>query len=220
MIPPLVLQQIAPLGHVRLAANMANASIVRETAPGQYAGSVADLAARLAGLLGLQVRIVPFASGGAILADPKAWDMAVLAVDPARTQLRYIHEVTRVSATLAGRSDGLPGTCAEADRTGIRIATARGAAYENHLLGSLAHAAVVSLETPAAAREAMLSGQCDYVAGIRTTLQESFAQHSDFRLMPDDFLSVVQALAVPAAHEAAAAFLPETLDDLKGRAPP
>ena len=211
MIPPRVLGQIAPLGHVRLAANMANASIVRETAPGQYAGPVADLAARLAGLLGLGVRIVPFASGGAILADGDAWDMAVLAVDPARRQLRYIHEVTRVSATLAGRGDGLPGPCAEADRTGIRIATARGAAYENHLLGTLAHAEVVSFDTPAAARDAMLGGQCDYVAGIRATLQSSLAAHPEIRLMPDDFLTVVQSLAVPGDNEDAAVFLKAAL---------
>nr|WP_246175398.1 transporter substrate-binding domain-containing protein [Paracoccus limosus] len=190
---------------------MANASIVRETAPGQYAGPVADLATRLAGLLGLAVRIVPFASGGAILADPEAWDMAVLAVDPARTQLRYIHEVTRVSATLAGRSDGLPGTCAEADRPGIRIATARGAAYGNHLLAGLVHAEVVSFDTPAAAREAMLSGQCDFVAGIRTTLQDSLAQHPGTRLMPDDFLTVSQALALPTEHTEAAVFFDKIL---------
>lgn len=209
MIPPLVLGQIAPCGHVRLAANMANASIVCEVAPGRFTGPVADLAARLAAALGLEVRILPFVSGGAILAEAGAWDIAVLAVDAARIQVRYVHEVAQVSATLAGRGDDM--SCREADRHGVRIATARGAAYETHLLAKLAHAEITSFDTPAAARDAMLTGVCDFVAGIRSTLQSSLAGQPGIHLMQDDFLAVSQALAVPSEHEEAAMFLAKIL---------
>lgn len=212
MIPPLVLGQIAPGGHVRLAANMANASIVCEVAPSRFTGPVADLAARLAAALGLEVRILPFASGGAILAGAGTWDVAVLAVDPARSQIRYVHEVARVSATLAGREDDMATCCSGADRPGVRIATARGAAYESHLLGNLAHAEVVPFETPAAARDAMLTGICDFAAGIRATLEDSLAHHPGIRLMRDDFLTVSQALAVPTEHGETAVFLGKILD--------
>lgn len=209
MTPLLVLAQIAPGGHVRLAANMANASIVSEVAPGRFTGPVADLAARLAAALGVEVRILPFASGGAILAEAGAWDIAVLAVDATRTQVRYVHEVARASATLAGRRNDM--SCREADRQGVRIATARGAAYETHLLGKLADAAVISFDTPAAARDAMLAGVCDFVAGIRATLQSSLAGHPGIHLMRDDFLTISQALAVPSEREEAATFLSRTL---------
>ncbi|CAM3201021.1 polar amino acid transport system substrate-binding protein [Paracoccus aminovorans] len=187
---------------------MANASIVCETAPGRFTGPVADLAARLAAALRLEARILPFASGGAILAEAGAWDIAVLAVDAARTQVRYVHEVAQVSATLAGRR-GM--SCREADRHSVRIATARGAAYETHLLGKLAQAEVISFDTPAAARDAMLAGVCDFAAGIRATLQSSLAGRADIHLMQDDFLTVSQALAVPAEHEEAALFLAKLL---------
>lgn len=209
MIPPLVLGQIAPGGHVRLAANMANASIVCEVAPGRFTGPVADLAAQLAAALGLEVRILPFASGGAILAETGAWDIAVLAVDAARVQVRYTYEVARVSATLAGR--GRDVSCDGIDRHGVRIATARGAAYETHLLRRLSRAEVISFDTPAAARDAMLAGVCDFVAGIRSTLHSSLAGHAGIHLMRDDFLTVSQALAVPSEHEEAAMFLSQIL---------
>lgn len=102
-------------------------------------------------------------------------------------------------------------SCSGADRHGVRIATARGAAYETHLLAELAHAEIISFDTPAAARDAMLTGACDFVAGIRSTLQSSLAGHAGIHLMRDDFLTVSQALAVPAEHEEAALFLANLL---------
>lgn len=205
-LPIAVLDQIAPGGRIRLAANMANASIIREEAPGKFFGPVAALADRLASLLAVEVAIIPFASGGAILAAPEEWDAAVLAVDPSRQQICYVCEVAQVAATLAGPRKEFISTCGDADRHGVRIATARGAAYESHLLRSLKAAEIVPFDTPAEARDAMLRGDCQFVAGIRTTLEKAISQHSGIRLMDDDFLVVSQALALQAEqHECGAA---------------
>lgn len=210
-LPIAVLDQIAPGGRMRLAANMANAAIVREHQPGQFSGPVAELANRLASLLNIEVVIRPFASGGAILASPHEWDAAVLAVDPTREQICYVHEVARVSATIAGRLTDPASSCAEADRPGARIATARGAAYENYLLRNLRYAQAVSFDTPGAAREALLRGECDFVAGIRTSLEDNLT--TSVRLMSDDFQCVTQSLALPVKHKEAAILLSQLLGE-------
>lgn len=209
MIPAAVLTQLAPVGHIRFAVNMANASIVRENTPGEYMGPAAELAVRLSTLLGLEVRIIPFASGGAILAQEDAWDLAVLAIDSSRTQIRYVHEIMRVSATFAGRVQAM--SCSDVDKGGIRIATARGAAYQTYLAGTLKYADIVPFDTPAIARDAMLNGNCDFVAGIRSTLESSLADHIGIHLLEDDFLTISQALAIRAEHEDAAMFLENLL---------
>lgn len=203
-MPPDVARELAPTGRIRLAANMANASIIRQDVAGHFAGPVADLAGDLHRRTEVTVEIVPFVSGGAILAAEGAWDVAVLALDPSRRQLHYLHEIARVAATFIGRTAGL---CAAADRPGVRIATARGAAYEAALLRSVRHAQIVSFDTPADARCAMMDGQCDFAAGIRATLAQSIAGDPEIQLMQDDFMVVSQALALPAAHRAATEFL-------------
>lgn len=209
MISAVVLNQIAPRGHIRFAVNMANASIIREIASGKFTGPAAELAARLASLLGLEVRIIPFASGGAVLAQESAWDLAVLAVDSSRTQVRYIHEIMHVSATFAGSIKTT--NYEDVDKAGTRIATARGAAYETQLLALLVHAQIVSFNTPAEAREAMLEGNCHFVAGIRSTLEQSLASHNGIYFTIDNFMSISQALAISTHHEDAAKFLSEIL---------
>lgn len=212
-IPDAVLWELAPGGKLRLAANLANASVIEQTAPGRFTGPVAKLAQRLRALLGIAVEIRPFASGGEILARPQNWDAAVLAVDPGRTQLRFVYEVARVQATLAGRSDDPAMTCADADRDDCRIATTRGAAYEAHLLRTLTRAQVVPFDTPCASRNALISGICDFVAGIRPTLAQHLAGTPGIRLMNDDFLSLAQGLALPVQKSEAIAHLHGILAD-------
>lgn len=206
-IPDDVLRQIAPGGKIRLAVNLANASVARESVPGQFEGPAVDVANQLEQRLGIVTDIRPFTSGGDILAHPEAWDLAVLAVDPDRVHLRYLVEVVSVCASLAGQKDDPAVSCRDADREGCLIATAKGAAYEGHLLRCLSHARVVPHVTPAEARQAMMSGDCDFVAGIRSTLEQHFANQSKFRLLDDNFLILRQALAIPAQHQAAGDFL-------------
>ncbi len=190
-------QELLPTGALRLAVNVANAEMAAETSPGAFRGKAIDLSRRLADDWGIAVEILPFASGGAILADMAAWDAAVLAVEPSRRdRIHFLPPFARVDATLAtlGRSD--ISTCRGADAEGVRIAVVRGAAYTAHLQASTAQAELVPFDSPKAARAALLDGTCDFVAGIRSTLAGLARENAAVRLMEDDVLRIPQALAI------------------------
>jgi polar amino acid transport system substrate-binding protein len=155
-----VLRDLAPTGVLRVAVNMANAALVTTLPDGSLAGMIPDLFAALAHRLGVPVEFVRYTSGGAILAQigPDHWDVAVLAIDPARTnRLSFSRPIAQIDATFAVL-DASPLTHVDqADQTDLTIATARGAAYELHLKRSLKHAVIISHDTPVAARDAIRS---------------------------------------------------------------
>lgn len=201
-------RELLPTGALRLAVNVANAEMAAERSPGRFEGKAIDLAERLAADWGIAVAIVPFASGGAILAETRSWDVAVLAVEASRRdRLHFSPPFATIDATFA-TVGALPArTCRAADAPGVRIAVVSGAAYAARLERDVEHARLVAFETPAAARAAMLSGECDFVAGIRSTLSGLAESRPGVRLMDDDFLRVPQALAVTLGKPNAAAAL-------------
>jgi polar amino acid transport system substrate-binding protein len=212
---PAALRDLAPTGTMRAAVNVANAALVIKGADGSLAGRIPDLARRLGRWLGVPVGLVPYPSGGAILADLGAgrWDVAFLAVDPARAdRLIYSRPFAQVEATFAVL-DGSPLTnAADADRPGLTIAAARDAAYELHLKRTLAFAKIVSHNIPAAALESVLSGRCDLAAGIRDALEKAAVLHPQLRILAGAFLVVPQAIALEINRRAGAASVESFLE--------
>ena len=147
---------------------MANAALVNASGDGSLAGIIPELADALARRLGAPVQYLRYASGGAIVDDIGAgrWDVAFLAVDPARTdRLTFSRPIARIEATFAVE-DGSPLKHADqADRAGLTIATTSNAAYELHPKRTLQRAVIVSHDTSAAALESVLAGRCDLAAG-------------------------------------------------------
>jgi len=201
---------------MRVAVNMANAALVTRLGDGSLSGRLFELSQALARSLGVPADFVPYASGGAILADLGAgrWDLAFLAVDPARTdRLHFSRPIAKVEATFAVLDRSLLTSAAQADRTGQTIATARNAAYELYLKRTLTHATTVSHDTPAAALESVLLGRCDLAAGIRDALANAASAHPQLRVLTDAFLVVSQAIALERDRTAAAAFVDAFLED-------
>lgn len=211
---PGALRELAPTGSLRVALNLGNAALVRRNADGDLDGVAPDLARGLAARLGVPVAFVAYPSGGAILADlgADAWDAAVLAVDPARgDRLLYSRPFAEVQATFAARPDCPLRHAEDADRAGVKIATARDAAYELHLARTFTRAVLVSHDTPAAALDAVRAGACDLAAGIRVSLEKAAMTVPPLRVLDGAFLAIPQAIAVPRDHREAAAFLSEFL---------
>lgn len=190
-------RQLLPTGVLRLAVNVANAEMARELGPGEYDGKAIDLSKRLSSDWRIEVEIRPFASGGAILAAMREWDAAILAVEASRRdRIAFLPPFATVDATLATTVASPISRCSEADRAAIRIAVVRGAAYTARLEEDFGRCELVSFDAPAAARAAMLSGRCDFVAGIRSTLEGMARAEPSVRLLDDDFLRVPQSLAI------------------------
>ncbi|WP_416358128.1 hypothetical protein ACLNGM_09505 [Aureimonas phyllosphaerae] len=201
-------RELLPTGRLRLGVNVANAEMASERSPGTFEGKAIDLARRLEADWRIAVEIVPFAPGGAILDDMAAWDAAILAVEPSRLdRLHFLPAFATVDATLATLTHPSIARCGDADADGVRIAVVRGAAYTAHLEHTFAHGELVAFDSPKAARAAMLSGDCQFVAGIRSTLKVFAHEHPDVRLMEDDILRVPQALAIPLGRPHAQAVL-------------
>lgn len=210
-----VLRDLAPTGVLRVAVNMANAALVTTLADGSLAGVIPNVSAALAHRLGTPVEFVRYTSGGAILSQlgPAHWDVAFLAIDPARTdRLSFSRPIAQIDATFAVL-DASPLThVGQTDQTGLTIATAQGAAYELHLKRSLKHAVIVSHNTPVAALDAVLMGQCDLAAGIREALAKAAVAHPQLRVLEGAFLIVRQAIALDRNRTAGTLFIEAFLE--------
>src|SRR5690242_11032403 len=86
-VPPDVVTDLAPTGTLRAAINFGNTVLAqRDPASGEPKGVSIDLARELGGRLGVPVEIVAFEAAAKVFEALKtgAWDIAFLAIDPAR----------------------------------------------------------------------------------------------------------------------------------------
>lgn len=204
--------ELAPTGTLRFAVNLSNPSLSRVEG-GCTLGPAPDAARHIARRLGVTLTILPYPSGGAIMKAAGEWGAAVLAVETSRESLVFSPTIAFVDAMFAASSGG-PAAFGDVDRDEVRIASAAGAAYTAHLSRTIKSATLLITSTPSAALDALLSHRCEVAAGLREALEEATAQAAALRLLPEPFLRVPQAIAVPAAHHAAAKFVRVALSEL------
>ena len=87
VVPPGALSELAPTGKLRAAINFGNPVLAqKDPATGEPRGVSVDLARELGRRLGVPVELVTFDAAGKVFAALKtgAWDIAFLAIDPAR----------------------------------------------------------------------------------------------------------------------------------------
>lgn len=200
--------ELAPTGAIRVAINVANPALVSVAADDTLGGRCVDLAAGLAARLGVPIDYVRFASAGQVVAAElagDAWDLAFLAIDPARAQrLHFSPPYLSVEAGYAVPAWSRIVRVEDVDRAGVRIASSVGAAYDLHLKRILRSAERQVFADPAASFDAFAAGGYDVVAGLRLALERRFAEGSRTRVLPGHFLAIHQAMVVPIARRAAA----------------
>src|SRR3954452_23427136 len=82
-------KEVAPKGPLRAAINYGNAVLaLKDPATGEPRGISVDLAHELSRRLGVPLEVVPFEAAGKVFEAAKTgtWDVAFLAVDPARAE--------------------------------------------------------------------------------------------------------------------------------------
>src|SRR5438477_10397984 len=87
MAPAAVVSELAPTGRLRAAINFGNPVLAtKDAATGEPRGVSVDLSRELAKRLGVPLEIVPYTAAGQVVEGLKAgaWDVAYLAIDPAR----------------------------------------------------------------------------------------------------------------------------------------
>jgi polar amino acid transport system substrate-binding protein len=208
MTDPLVLRQLAPDGVLRAAINFGNPVLAQRGLGGEPQGVSVALANALAEELGVELQLITFEAAGNVFAAlaEDVWRVAFLAIEPIREQeIAFSAPYVAIKGTYLVAA-GSPFThVAQLDVPGQRIAVGQGAAYDLYLSRTLQHAELVRAPTSAAAVDWFSEQGLDAAAGVRDFLQTRVCEQ--WRLVQDDFMTIRQAMAVPVAHAAAAAFV-------------
>jgi polar amino acid transport system substrate-binding protein len=212
-------REFAPTGVLRSGTNFGNPVIVqKDPAGGDPRGVGPELARELARRLGVPITYVVFDTAGkmADAAKQGAWDVAFLAVDPARAQdIAFSEPYVLIEGTYLVRKDSPLTRIDEFDRKGLRIAVANKSAYDLYLTRHIRQAELVRLATSQAAIDAFLAGQTDVAAGVKQPLAATAQKNPNVRVIDGAFMSIGQASGVPRSRANAAKYLREFIEEMK-----
>ncbi|KAJ1460250.1 hypothetical protein M885DRAFT_510063 [Pelagophyceae sp. CCMP2097] len=206
MVPAAVLRALAPSGVLRAGVNLSNFLLVSSTSPdGGPRGVSPDLAAALAGKLGVPFQLVTYTNPG-FLADAaikNEWDVALLGAEPQRAAvISFTKSYAEIEATYLV-PPGSPITAIEqVDAAQNTIVAANRAAYCLWLENNIKHAALVQPELPGVPLSRVLfeREKCDVLAGLRPWLLDQCATMPGSKVLAGRFTSIQQALGTPKAN--------------------
>ena len=171
--PPTAVAQLAPSGTLRAAINFGNPILATRAADGSAQGVSVDLARELGRRLGIPVELVPYQAAGRVVEGVKtlAWDLAFVAIDPLRgNEIDYSAAYVVIEGAYLVRQDSPIRANAEVDRAGVRIAAARGSAYDLFLSRELRQASIVHAATAPAVTATVLAQNLAVAAGVPAPL--------------------------------------------------
>jgi polar amino acid transport system substrate-binding protein len=209
---------LAPSGRLRVAINLGNTVLAQRNGQGELTGVSVILARALAERLKSPLDLVPFQAAGAVFdaLDKDGWDLAFLAVEPERaTKIDFSPPYVSIDGTYMVRSESKFHTTSDLDQPGIRIAAARGSAYDLYLTRALKHAELVRSPTSPASMDMFISDGLDAAAGVRQILADRARGNPSLRVLTDSFTSINQAIGVPRGRQAGAAYVKSFLEEMK-----
>jgi polar amino acid transport system substrate-binding protein len=213
--------QLAPSGTLRVAVLTSNPIIgAKDASSGELKGTTVELGRALAASAGVPVRMIEYAAIPKLMEDAStnAWDVAVVAIDPARRAL-----VDFAPAHLA--ADGFltilvpPGssarTMADFDQPGMRVAAVKNAAPLMILERTLKNAKVVAADNENEAFGLMREGKAEGYAQNRFMLRTRAQTLPGSRLLDDAFSGLQLAFALPKNRPAAAQYVGAFVEEAK-----
>jgi len=214
-----IIKIIAPTGHLRAAINFGNPVLAqKEPQTDAPRGVSVDLARELGRRLGVPVDFVTFDAAGKVFDALKAdaWDVAFLASDPVRSnEITFTAPYVLIEGTYLV-PDGSPlRAIDDVDRAGVRVAVARGSAYDLYLTRALEHAQLVRAGTGAEAMDAFLRDGLEAAAGVKQPIVAFAGTHPGLRVLPGRFMVIEQAVGIPKAHDAAASYVRAFVEEMK-----
>lgn len=218
-VPPApAVAQLAPGGTLRAAINYGNPILAARDADGVPRGVSVDLARELGRRLGVPVEFVIYAAAGKVVEGigAGAWDVAFYAIDPVRaadTDFSAPYLVIEGSYLVPGGSPIRRNE--EVDREGVRIAAAKGSAYDLYLSRALKHATLVHAPTSQQVTETMLARKLDVAAGVKQQMQADAARLPGLRLLDGRFMEIRQAVAVPRGRPAGLVYVRDFVEEMK-----
>jgi polar amino acid transport system substrate-binding protein len=218
-VDPALVREMAPTGSLRIGINLGNPVIAqRDPAGGDPGGVGPALGREVARRLGVSPHYVTYDTAGKLADAVKAgaWDVAFLAVDPARaTDIDFTAPYVHIEGTYLVREAARFQGVQDMDAEGVRIAVGLKTAYDLYLTREIRHAQLVRGDSSIAAIERFVAEGLDAVAGVRQPLQTYAAAHPGYRILADSFMVIRQASGVPKGRLRAHAFLAAFIEEAK-----
>ena len=211
--------QFAPSGRLRAAINFGNPILANRDAAGQPAGVSVDLARELARRLGVPVEFVTYDAAGKVVEGLKtgAWDVAFLAIDPARAvDIDYTAAYVVIEGAYLVRDGSQLTANEQVDRPGTRVVVGKGSAYDLFLSRELKQATIVRAPTSQEVVNQFVAQSLDVAAGVRQLLESDAQRIPGLRLLPGRFMAIDQAMGMPQGRDAALPWLREFVEEMKG----
>jgi polar amino acid transport system substrate-binding protein len=218
-VPADAVKDLAPTGKLRAAINFGNPVLAqRDPAGGASRGVSVDLAHELGRRLGVPVELVTFDAAGKVFdaLGTGAWDVAFLAIEPARAaQIAFTAPYVVIEGTYLVPASSPLRAIADVDREGVRIAVGNKSAYDLYLSRTLKRAQIIRAPTSAGAIELFAKDRLEAAAGIRQPLVQYARAHPGFRVMDGRFMAIEQAMGTPRGRAAGARYLREFIEEMK-----
>jgi polar amino acid transport system substrate-binding protein len=220
-VPSDVVKDLAPTGKLRAAINLGNTVLAQGT-PQEPRGITVDLARELAKRLGLALEMATFDAAGKVFEALKAgsWDIAFLAIEPVRAaEIAFTAPYVIIEGNYMVPADSALKTVTDVDRDGVRIAVAKGSAYDLYLSRTLKHATLLRAPTGPAAMDMFVADKLEAAAGVKQPIVEYARSHPGLRVIEQRFMAIEQAMGTPkaryAGREAAPRYLRAFVEEMK-----
>jgi polar amino acid transport system substrate-binding protein len=200
-----VVAGLAPSGRLRAAINFGNSVLAQpDPAGGVPRGVSGELARELAQRLGVPIDYVTFDAAGKVFDALKkgAWDIAFLAVDPVRAaEIEFTAPYVVIEGTYVVPADSPLKTIADVDRAGVRIAVARGSAYDLYLTRAIKHATLVHTSSGTEALDLFVKDGLEAAGGVRQPIVAFAESRPGLRVIPGRFMAIEQAMGLPKGRD-------------------
>jgi polar amino acid transport system substrate-binding protein len=220
-VPADVMHELAPGGTLRAAINLGNSVLVQtDPATGQPKGISPELARELGRRLGVPVEFVIYDAAGKVFdaAASGAWDIAFLAIEPARAaRIEFTAPYVLIEGTYMVPAGSPLRTIEQVDRPGVRIAVGLKSAYDLYLTRTIKQATIVR-STEGGGHEMIdlfVSDKLEVAAGVRQPLEAYAASHPEVRVMDGRFMEIRQAMGTPKGRTAGARYLQAFIEEMK-----
>jgi polar amino acid transport system substrate-binding protein len=218
-LPDGVREEFAPTGKLRAAINYSNPLLAtRDPKSGELSGVAVDLSRELGRRIGVAVEFYPVDSAGKMsdTARSNLWDVAYLAIDPARAQdIDYSAAYIELEGTYLVPAGSNLRTIEDVDRNGVKIAVTAKSAYDLFLSRSIQHAQLIRATNTPESFDLFTAQKLDAVAAVRTALVTAAQHMAGSHVMEGHFMTIPQAAGVPKGRPAAARYLGQFIESVK-----
>jgi polar amino acid transport system substrate-binding protein len=166
-----------------LATNPVQGRVDPQT--GAVTGPAADLVRELARRLGVPFTILPVPDAAAVIDSLKTRkaDIGFLAYEAARAeQVDFSDPYALMGSAYAVRVDSSIKRSADVDRAGVKIGAVKGQSQEIYVSGQI--------------KNARVNGELDAFAANRQRMEEAARTSPKLRVLPDNFMTIGQAIVV------------------------